>query len=240
MGLHGELAMNCPGCDLQMTQVMCVSHQGKPLEVDTCRACHGLWFDGRESVMLSPGSTLQIFESMYALKDGDRVPLRHDKACPRCAAGLVETFDMQRNTRFSYFRCDAHGRYITFFQFMREKALVREATAQELRSLREKVRQVNCSECGAPVAIADSASCEHCKAPIVFLAGEGIDKTLKELSVKEAKRVNPDIDPVKLATLGLQKAKLERDYAELPSGGSRRGIDLLAFGVRTILDVLLY
>ena len=42
---------------------------------------------------------------------------------------------------------------MTFFQFLRAKRFVRSLGPAEIRQLREQVRQLNCSNCGAPLDI---------------------------------------------------------------------------------------
>src|SRR5262245_35592809 len=91
-------------------------HLPRPVEIDICFGCQSFWFDARESLSLTPGSTLRLFRLI-----GERVgrPQAHpaDVAkCPRCRARLRQTRDMQRATRFEYFRCpNDHGRLTTFF-----------------------------------------------------------------------------------------------------------------------------
>ena len=80
-------------------------HLGRTIEVDLCEPCQSLWFDGKENLQLTPGSTLELFRAIGEhvrtpeLRDGELVK------CPRCKARLRRTQDLQRNTRFEYFRC---------------------------------------------------------------------------------------------------------------------------------------
>ncbi len=88
---------------------------------------------------------------------GERVarPAPEDRdlaKCPRCGAQLRRTQDMQRATRFEYFRCpNDHGRLITFFDFLKEKDFVKPLTPHQIAELRRNVESINCSNCGAPV-----------------------------------------------------------------------------------------
>ena len=62
--------------------------------------------------------------------------------CPRCKAQLRRTQDMQRATRFEYFRCpNDHGRLITFFDFLKEKDFVKPLTPAQIAELRKNVQQ---------------------------------------------------------------------------------------------------
>lgn len=216
---------------------------GGELEIDTCHHCNGLWFDGRESLQLAPGSTLKLFASMYARKEAAQQPLVPDKKCPRCSAALVETFDMQRGTRFSYFRCQTHGRFTTFFQFLREKNLVRAPTPRQLAELKAHVKQVDCSNCAAPIVLAETVACVHCSAPVSILSEDSINQTLRELQAKEVKRTT--VDPTLAARLVMDKMKAIEDAKKMEEpafyrwtvGGSMNG-DLVELGARALIGII--
>ena len=109
------------------------AHQNKPLDIDLCEACHGFWFDKYESLKLSPGSTLKLIKLIGELSAQGKPTISENLQCPRCNAWLLLTRDMQRSTRFSYWRCDdGHGRFIGFFDFLREKNFVRTLSQQEI------------------------------------------------------------------------------------------------------------
>ena len=111
--------------------------------------CQSFWFDARESVSLSPGSTLALFRVI-----GEKLtrPQHTDSdlaKCPRCKGRLRRTQDMQRATRFEYLNCpNGHGRLISFFDFLREKDFIRPLTPQQIAELRQSVGSVNCANCG--------------------------------------------------------------------------------------------
>ncbi len=237
--------MDCPGCTHPMQAEKLAATYGGELEIDACHHCNGLWFDGRESLQLAPGATLRLFASMYERKASAHQPLISDKRCPRCHNPLVETFDMQRGTRFTYFRCEAHGRYTTFFQFLREKNLVRAPTPKQLAELRATVKQVDCSNCGAPILLAQTVTCGHCAAPVSILSEDSINQTLKELQQKEAKRTT--VDPTVAARLvmdQLQAIKHDRELnAPLAYRWSARGThtvtgDLVELGAHALLGLI--
>ena len=54
--------MNCPGCSAAMSTLALEGHVGAAIDIDICAACQVFWFDRRESLQLSPGSTLKLFE----------------------------------------------------------------------------------------------------------------------------------------------------------------------------------
>jgi len=237
--------MNCPGCTLEMDVQRFPANYGGEVEIDVCSHCNGIWFDGRESLQLSPGATLNLFRVLYARNDQAKAQLVANKSCPRCAAALVETHDMQRGTRFTYFRCATHGRYITFFQFLREKNLVRAPNPKELQQLRDQVKTVKCSNCGAPIELALSTQCTHCSAPVSILSEENIKQTLTDLQKREEKRttVAPDAAArIVQAQLQAQRAYDQYTPGTLPvsfaTSMRHDGGDLVAFGASVLLDTL--
>jgi hypothetical protein len=218
---------------------------GGEIEVDACHHCNGLWFDGRESLQLAPGATLKLFASMYERKESAQQPLVAEKSCPRCDKALVETFDMQRGTRFTYFRCEAHGRYTTFFHFLREKNLVRAPTPKQLAELKATVKQVDCSNCGAPIVLDKTVTCVHCSAPVSILSEDSINQTLQDLQKKEAKRTT--VDPAlaaKLVMAQMQAIKHDNEvngplsYRWSSRGTSAVGGDLVELGARALVGII--
>jgi len=154
----------------------------RPIEVDVCMACGLFWFDAMESVRLTPRAVLSLFQLMGTAGAMKSVLVSAPK-CPRCGVALSFTHDMQRTTHFTYWRCARdHGRLITFTQFLAEKNFIRAPSAAELAKLREHVRQINCSQCGGPIDLANESACSHCGAPVSIIDSDGIAKALRELS----------------------------------------------------------
>src|SRR5262245_8010574 len=110
------------------------------------------------------------------------------------------TYDMTRSTRFSYSRCpNDHGRFIRFFEFLREKDFIRPLSAEQVEQLRQSVQTVNCSNCGAPIDLTTSSACAHCGSPLSMLDMKQSEKLLQELKdAAEPKPIDPDL-PLKLA-----------------------------------------
>ena len=134
------LPVECPRCGASMEEETFDGHLGRSVAIDICHACQSFWFDARESVALSPGSTLALFRVI-----GEKLTRpQHTNAdlakCPRCKGRLRRTQDMQRTTRFEYLSCpNGHGRLIRFFDFLREKDFIRPLTPQQIAELRESV-----------------------------------------------------------------------------------------------------
>ncbi len=175
-------------------------HLDTRIEIDGCAACQVFWFDSNESPRLSPASTLKLFSLIAEALPHRSGSLSRVPKCPRCGSRLVDTHDMQRNTRFSYSRCPhGHGRLTTFFNFLREKDFVRPLSAQQVDELRRNVQTVNCSNCGAPVDVATGSSCTHCGSPLSILDMQQAERVVEQLRhASEPKAVDPAL-PLELA-----------------------------------------
>lgn len=219
--------MNCPACGSVMDAPSFDRLYGRRLTLDVCRRCQGIWFDGQELLQMTPGATLQLLAELAEDRGGARQPWTEAPRCPRCARPLVETHDLQRSTRFTYARCpEGHGRFLTFYQFLRAKNLVRPPGDAELKRLRAHIRQINCANCGAPVDVDRNAVCAFCHTPLAIIDPEQIKKTVAELAAAaEEKR---GVDPALPVSLAMERLRAERAFADDP--GSRRrssALDLL-------------
>ncbi len=184
-------------------------HQGKSVTIDRCAPCQVFWFDKFESLQLSPGATLSLLQMIGEQKPAGPVSFEKQMHCPRCAIPLRPTQDMQRNTRFSYFRCNnGHGRLIRYFEFLREKDFIRVLSPKQIAELRKHIRTVNCSNCGGPVDLEAGTVCSHCGSPLSMLDMEQPQRLIAQL--KEAAAPKP-IDPA----LPFELLKAKRDVASL-------------------------
>ena len=185
------------------------SRLNTPVTIDVCLPCQVIWFDGHESLQLSPAGVLQLFRligehAAAAPAAGSIAP-----ACPRCGLHLILTTDQQRNTRFHYRRCArGDGRLITFVDFLREKDFIRPLTPQQIEELRKNVQVVNCSNCGAPIDLTSSSVCAHCGSPISMLDMKQAGALVSAL--QEAAQPHP-IDPA--LPLRLEQARKEVESA---------------------------
>ena len=189
------------------------------VELDLCFRCHAIWFDAFESAQLTPGAVIELFRAIHAAGLPAAAAIADRLECPICRAALALTHDLQRNTRITYSRCPSgHGRFSTFYQFLREKSFVRELTAGEMERLRARVAQVRCSGCGAPVDLARDAQCGYCRAPISILDENAVSRALQELSAAEARRTT--VDPFAAVDAALAGQRIERRLAAVEG---RRG-----------------
>jgi hypothetical protein len=213
---------------------------GVPVEVDACSTCHLFWFDRAESLALDRHAVRELFALIADTAKEERQALRSSYGCPRCGKVLALTHDLQRSTRFTYWRCaTGHGRLTAFHAFLREKNFLREPSAIELTRLREHIRQVSCSQCGAPIDLATENACSHCRAPIALIDPEGVARTLRELDTSPASATASKTTDAE-AQAAMAQAMLdaltagERDR----SRDARRGVDLLAVGASALAVLL--
>jgi hypothetical protein len=191
-------------------------HMGREIQIDLCVPCQSIWFDARENLQLTPGATLGIFRVI-----GERVsrPALQDRdiaKCPRCNAQLRRTQDMQRSTRFEYFRCpNEHGRLTTFFDFLKEKDFIRPLTPQQIAELRKNVQSINCSNCGAPVDLGRGSACTHCGSPLSMLDMHQAERLIAQL--RDADRSDKPIDPALPLALARARREAESAFEGLPS-----------------------
>jgi Zn-finger nucleic acid-binding protein len=207
------LSVECPRCGASMHQETFDGHLGRSIVIDICHACQCFWFDARESVSLTPGSTLALFRVI-----GEKLTSpQHSNAelakCPRCKGRLRRTQDMQRSTRFEYLNCpNGHGRLITFFDFLREKDFIRPLTTQQIDELRQNVGSVNCANCGGPVDLSQGAACSHCGTPLSMLDIKQAERLVAQLR-KAEDRANQPVDPALPIELLRARRDTERAFA---------------------------
>jgi len=195
-------------------------HLGTRVQIDRCPMCQVFWFDHLESLRLSPGATLQIFRAISS-EQGRPATVHEPLKCPRCDAGLLLTNDRQRNTPFRYWRCPReHGRLITFFDFLREKDFIRPLSAAQIEELKQNVQMVNCSNCGAPIDLANASACTHCGTPISMLDVKQVSEMASQLQQASAPK------PIDVSAL-FAALKAEHDR-EAPQSLVETGLRLVA------------
>ena len=217
--------------------------QRKPLgeeTVDVCIACQAIWFDAFESVQLTPGATLALFDTIRKSPPPPGRALPSRLPCPRCTAPLAMTHDLQRTTRFTYYRCDfGHGRFTPFVQFLREKDFIRPLSPAELARLKETIRVVQCSSCGAPVDLEKDAACPYCRAPIAILDPDAVNATVRHLQSAESRRTTVDVDALVDGMLDAHRNAPAGQWQTYDAkfGGSV-GVDLVRLGLVAVAALL--
>lgn len=193
-----SMSSPCPSCGAGMSVRRVDRKPTGEASIDLCMACRAIWFDGYESLQLTPGATLEL---LRAIRDAGRESVRALSAhlsCPRCSGTLSLVRDLQRTTRFSYYRCSrGHGRFTPFAQFLLEKDFVRPLPPPEVERLKSAVGTIRCSGCGAGIDLSTDSACRYCRAPVTVLDPDALSRTVASLSDAEAKRHH--IDPQVLA-----------------------------------------
>ena len=216
-------------------------HLGRTIEVDLCEPCQSLWFDGRENLQLTPGATLAIFR---AIGEHVRKPEPSDAElvkCPHCKARLRRTQDLQRATRFEYFKCpNNHGRLTTFFDFLKEKDFIRPLTPQQIAELRKNVQIINCSNCGGPIDLAKTAACAHCGSPLSMLDMNQAERLVEQL--RAADSGSKTIDPALPLALARARVETEAAFKGLPGHDPWQehwsGLGLVGAGLSELIRLL--
>jgi hypothetical protein len=153
---------------------------------------------------------------------------------------------MQRATRFRYWRCPGeHGHFITFFEFLRGKNFVRPLSAVEVEQLKQSVRTVTCSSCGATVDLNTGSACPYCRAPVSMLDPKQMDAVVQQLNREDAKRQEANkgaIDPALAVRLMEDRTRVERSFAQFggdPSSFTVSGPgDLVEAGMAALVALL--
>jgi len=229
--------MNCPGCGQLMQQHSLEGNYGIQVEIHACHSCSGFWFDRKEHLQITPGSTLELIRLMGPHRSASALP--QVLSCPRCGERLVNTVDIQRNTRFSYFRCPQEdGHFITLFQFLREKNIVRSLSVPQINELRKRVKVIHCSNCGAPISLEKESICTYCQSPISMIDPTQVQATLAELQKQEDARHK--VDPTTAARLVMDRLSVERCYEQLeaPPASPHSARGLIEVGLGALADIL--
>jgi hypothetical protein len=230
----------CPSCRQTMVKQRFERlHHGEVI-LDLCFSCQGIWFDGFESVQVTPGGIVALFELIHTHRDDPRVPLRDPLACPRCADKLLHGLDVAKGGRFNYHRClQGHGRFTPFAQFMIEKGFVRQLTATEVDALAARIATVRCSGCGAPVDIRNQSACGHCRAPIAILDPAAVEQALVRYRQAEVRRTAPPDPEIMADAILMREKERSRRRPEAKVDGELPDIaDLIVDGAEIVWKLL--
>lgn len=197
--------MKCPNCEKEMTDWALDARLGTQVIIDVCTDCQAFWFDQHKSLQLSPGSTLKLMKFIGEHSSTLKPTLSNVLQCPRCGGQLSLEHDLVRNMRFSYWGCaSGHGRFIGFFDFLKEKNFIRALSPQEIEQLKRNVQTVNCCNCGASIDLQTSTVCPYCHSSISMLDMTQQQQMLAQL--REAAEPRP-VDPT--LPLKLEQARVE-------------------------------
>lgn len=216
-------------------------HHGEVV-LDLCFACQGIWFDEFESVQITPGGIVELFELLHEHHDDQRIPLSDPIKCPRCNERLLHGLDVAKHGgRFNYHRClQKHGRFTTFAQFMIEKGFVRQLNPAEIYALAAKVGIIRCMGCGAPVDIRQDHACGHCRAPITILDPGAVEQALSRFQHAETRRTTRDVELLGDAIVmrEREKSRQKRIGQEPETAGIIDAIDLISAGAEFVWNLI--
>jgi hypothetical protein len=115
----------------------------------------------------------------------------------------------------------------------------------EIARLKQNVRTVTCSSCGAPVDLNTGAACPYCRAPLSMLDATKVDSVVQELKRKEAERqeARRAPDPALALRLAKNRKDVERAFgrmAEAPFSFEPSDADggLVEAGLATLVSFL--
>jgi uncharacterized protein YbaR (Trm112 family) len=230
----------CPGCGATMQPQRLPRKPLGEVTIDLCIECQALWFDAFESLQLTPGATLALFETIRKSTPDARRELPSRLPCPRCTQPLVVTHDLQHTTRFTYYRCmHGHGRFTPFVQFLLEKDFIRPLAPPELARLKAAIRIVRCSSCGGPVDLETDVACPYCRAPIAILDPDAVDATVRALASAETHRTAVDVDALVDGMLDAHRRSAQQGQSALDTNtGDGPGVDLVRLGLAAVANLL--
>jgi hypothetical protein len=155
-------------------------NHGKPVELDLCFHCQGMWIDPQENLKLSAAAVADLFRLLHEQRGAAHQPLATKMQCPRCTGALTQGFDVVRTGRYITYRCaQGHGRFSAFSSFMIEKGFVRLLTQPEIDDIAKRVTVIHCSSCGAPVDLKKDHACPHCRSALSLLDPQAVEKALQ-------------------------------------------------------------
>ncbi|HWW87883.1 MAG TPA: zf-TFIIB domain-containing protein [Vicinamibacterales bacterium] len=174
--------LNCPACAAPMRHLSLDGKLGTHVDVDLCASCRVFWFDHLKELQLAPNATLNLFTIISEPAAGASTPVPAVMRCPRCNARLAPTHDVQRQTKFQYWRCPLdEGRLISYIDFLREKDFVRPLAQAQIDELKQSVKTVNCGNCGAPIDLSKDSVCGHCGSALSMLDPTQMARAVEQL-----------------------------------------------------------
>jgi hypothetical protein len=109
--------------------------------------------------------------------------------------------------------------------------------------VRSQVRQLNCSECGAPLDLEHDSECQFCHAPIAFLDPDAVEKAMKLWSDADQRRhLGPTPQALGDALQRIQfphppvAPSRDANFGDLLLAGTAAGVglDLVSLGIHAI------
>jgi hypothetical protein len=158
-----EPPLVCGNCRQPMQRLNLSGHYGHTVDLDMCRSCDLVWFDGSETAQLSGPALLELIGHMAASRALPHEMLRADPRCPRCDGALSLVHNQSRWGRSSQLQCvRRHGAYQSFAQFLEEKGLLRPMSLIDRAKLLRDRGRIDCINCGGEIGKGDER-CRWCR-----------------------------------------------------------------------------
>ena len=157
-----EPLLECGNCRQPMQRLTLAGHYGRDVDLDLCRHCDLVWFDGSETAQLAGSGLLTLIGAMAGSQVIAHQMLRADPRCPRCAGALGIVHNQSRWGRSTQLQClRRHGAYQSFAQFLGEKGLLRPMSRVDRAKLLQSRGRIDCVNCGGEIA-RDDERCRYC------------------------------------------------------------------------------
>jgi hypothetical protein len=144
-----------------------------------------------------------------------------------------------------YFRCPEDGGRLTpFFQFLREKQFLRALTPAEMHRVRVEVKQLQCSNCGAPIDLERATSCPYCTSPIAMIDANAVRDAMQMWSAQVTREREAQTDASARAKAIYENATHPKQTAASALGtldpitGIAAGSDLVQICIEALGDLL--
>jgi hypothetical protein len=158
-----EPLLTCGNCRQPMQRLALAGHYGERVDLDLCRNCDLVWFDGTETAQLSGPALLELIGAMAAARVLPHAILRDDARCPRCDGALQLVHNQSRWGHSSQLQCRRrHGAYQSFAQFLAEKGLLRPMSLVDRAKLLRDQGRIECVNCGGEIG-KDDELCPWCR-----------------------------------------------------------------------------
>ncbi|MEO7116775.1 MAG: hypothetical protein ABIZ18_13055 [Caldimonas sp.] len=158
-----EPLLACGNCGAPMQRLTLAGHYGRDVDLDLCRNCDLVWFDGSETAQLAGPGLLTLIGAMASSQVIAHEMLRADPRCPRCAGALALVHNQSRWGRSTQLQCRRrHGAYQSFAQFLEEKGLLRPMSSVDRARLLQSRGRIDCVNCGGAIG-PDDEHCPYCR-----------------------------------------------------------------------------
>ncbi|MEP7139984.1 MAG: hypothetical protein ABI745_10180 [Caldimonas sp.] len=157
-----EPLLACGNCREPMQRLMLAGHYDRRVDLDLCRHCDMVWFDGTETAQLAGPGLLELIDAMAGSQRLAHELLRADASCPRCRGALAIVHNQSRWGRSTQLQClRRDGAYQSFAQFLGEKGLLRPMSRVDRATLLQRRGRIDCVNCGGEIA-QDDERCRYC------------------------------------------------------------------------------